>query len=317
MSVSRVCVIGGGGFIGRHVCALLAARGVPVLVPTRHRERAKTDLIVLPGVELLSADVHDDVQLRRLVAGCGAVINLSGILHQQGRNTFQRVHVELTRRVLAACRAGSVTRYLHMSALRADPNGPSQYLRTKGEAEALVRASTADGIEWTIFRPSVVFGRGDSFLGLFASLLGLAPFVPLGSPHARFQPVWVEDVAHAFVTALDERATVGQSYELCGPRVYTLRELVELAGRLTGRSRPVIGLPAGLSYLQAAVFECLPVKLITRDNYRSMQVDSVCGCAYPPVFGRAPAELEPVAARYLGGEQPRARYDLFRSRVRR
>jgi NADH dehydrogenase len=314
MKLERVCVIGGGGFVGRHIVHLLAAEEIQVRVPTRRRERVKDELILLPTVDVMDADVHDPGTLDRLIAGSDAVINLVGILHEERRGDFQRVHVELPAKIMEACRLNGVKRYLHMSALNADPAGPSAYLRSKGEAEKLVRGS---GLDWTIFRPSVIFGRGDTFLTLFARLLRFVPVVFLACPDARFQPVWVEDVARAFVHSLRDRRTVGEAYDLCGPKIYTLRELVAYAGRVSGHPRPIVGLPDRLSYLQAALMEWLPVKLLTRDNYYSMQVASVCHCDFPEVFGIRPAALEAIAPEYLGGWHPRARYMFFRYRARR
>jgi len=316
MQTRKVTLIGGSGFVGSHIAQVLSARGVAVTVPTRRRERAKEAFIVLPTVDLVPADVHRDEHLDRLVADADAVVSLAGILHERRRGDFRRVHVDLPRRVAEACLRNGVPRLLHMSALGADPAGPSEYQRTKGEGEAAVRAVAAKGLATTIFRPSVIFGRGDSFLSLFAMLLRFAPVVALGSPDARFQPVWVEDVARAFAMALDEPATIGASYDLCGPRVYTLRELMRMVGAATGAPRPIIGLPDALAYLQAFTLEHLPGRLLTRDNLRSMQVDNVCGCDYPAVFGGRPTALEAVLPTYLG---PALRdvYDLFRARARR
>jgi len=316
-NVSRVCLVGGSGFVGRHIAERLAARGVRVIIPTRNRERCKSDLIVLPSVELVTADVNDPVQLAGVAAGCDALVNLVGILHERRPGGFRRAHVTLTEQSLAVCRDLGIGRYLHMSALGAATDAPSEYQRTKGEAEQRVAAAQAAGLATTVFRPSVIFGDGDSFLSLFARLLALAPVVPLGSPDARFQPVWVEDVAHAFVSALELPQTVGQRYDLVGPDVFTLRELVQLVGRITGRERPVIGLSDGLSRLQARLFGMLPVKLITLDNYLSMKVDNVSSSPYPAVFERLPSALEPIARQYLGNATPRARYDGFRYRAGR
>lgn len=316
LNLRSVCVIGGSGFVGSHIVALLAARGINVLVPTRYAESAKA-LLVLPTVQLVEADIHDRSALNSVVSGCDAVINLVGILHERGvPGGFLRVHAELPRKIVAACRSEGVGRYVHMSALNADVNGPSAYLRSKGQGEAAVK--DAEGtLAWTIFRPSVIFGRGDRFLNLFAQVLGMAPVMALGSPDARFQPVWVEDVARAFVDCLLNDATVGASYDLCGPKVYTLRELVNCVGEITGNKRPVIGLGAGLSYFQAAVMEWLPSPVLTRDNYYSMKQDSVCGCPFPAVLGFEPAPLEAVVPRYLGRQDPRARYHDFRVRAGR
>jgi uncharacterized protein YbjT (DUF2867 family) len=308
MEIRNVCVIGGAGFVGRHITHLLSTRGFEVTVPTRSRERAK-ELILLPAVDVVDADVHDEATLERLTCDADAVINLIGVLHDgRGSQSFAAAHVELARKVVASCQKNRVQRLLQMSALNAGVNGPSAYLRSKGEAETIVMES---GLKWTIFRPSVIFGRDDKFLNLFARMLKLMPVMVLASPHARFQPVFVEDVAQAFVHSLGEPHSYGQSYDLCGLRVYTLRELVALVGQWSGHSRPIISLNDTLSHLQAFVLERLPGKLMTRDNYRSMQVDSICDCAFP--FDIAPAALEAVAPLYLGkNDEPRARYGSYR-----
>jgi len=313
MDIVEVCVLGGSGFIGRHVCHALAAAGYRIRVATRDRERAKEQLILLPTVDVTSANIHDPAQLAAFVRGADAVINLVGVLHDgRGGRSFQAAHVELARKVVAACREGGIGRLLHMSALASARDAPSRYLRTTGEAEAIVRES---GLAWTIYRPSVVFGPGDSFLNLFATLLRFLPVVALACPGARFQPVFVEDIAAAFVKGLADLGSFGRSYDLCGPRVYTLRELVEYVGKVTGQRRPVVGLNDALSYCQALAMGLLPVKLLTRDNYYSMKVDSVCNCDFP--FGIAPAALEAVAPSYLGRRTPRARYQEFRERGHR
>jgi len=309
MEITTVAVLGGSGFVGRHACHALAAHGYRVRVATRDRERAKEQLILLPTADVAVVDVHEPAQLAEFVNGADAVMNLVGVLHDgRGERGFQAAHVELARKVVAACRERGVRRLLHMSSLGAGPAAPSAYLRTKGEAGAIVRDS---GLEWTLFRPSVIFGHDDNFLNLFAQVLKLLPVVALGSPNARFQPVFVEDVAAAFVKGLADLGSHGKSYDLCGPRVYTLRELVEFTAAATGRRRPVIGLNDTLSYLQAFAMEWLPVKLLTRDNYRSMKVDSVCDCPLP--FGITPAALEAVAPAWLGSITPRARYQQYRA----
>jgi NADH dehydrogenase len=313
MDIVEVCVLGGSGFVGRHVCHALAAAGYRIRVATRDRERAKRQLILLPTVDVDDVNIHDPAQLAAFVHGADAVINLVGVLHdRRGDRGFQAAHVDLARKVVAACSSRGIGRLLHMSALGAAREAPSRYLRTKGEAETVVRES---GLAWTLYRPSVVFGAGDSFLNLFATVLKYSPAVALACPGARFQPVFVEDVAAAFVRGLADLGSFGKSYDLCGPRVYTLRELVEYVGAVTGRTRPVVGLNDALSYCQALAMELLPVKLMTRDNYRSMKVDSVCNCDFP--FGIAPAALEAVAPAYLGQRTPRARYQRFRGHAHR
>ncbi len=317
MNMKTVCILGGSGFVGRHLAEILAARGVDVRIPTRLRERAKADLILLPTVELVFADIHDPQSLRRLVTGCDAVINLVGVLHDRRGNGFARNHVELPAKVAAACRDAGVPRLLHMSALGADASGPSEYLKSKHLGEEAARKAAAHGVAVTVFRPSVIFGPGDSFLSLFAGLARLFPLLPLGGASARFQPVYVEDVARAFADSLALPSTFGKTYELCGPTQYTLRELVAYVCRVIGVSRTIVPLPGPLAYLQALMLEILPGSLMTRDNLASMSKPNVCGCAFPTEFGFAPTALESIAPVYLADRRSRARYDAFRGRAGR
>jgi NADH dehydrogenase len=204
-----------------------------------------------------------------------------------------------------------------VSALKAAADAPSAYLRSKAAGEALIRTAQGEHLQTTILQPSVIFGREDRFLNLFARLARALPVIALASPSARFQPVHVDDVARAIAAALTDARTFGRSYELCGPRVYTLRELVAYVVRSLGLRRPIVGLGKSLSWLQAAILEHLPGKLMTRDNVLSMQVDNVCGCAFPEVFGFTPTPLEAVVPLYIAGVTPRSRYRWFRFRARR
>ncbi|OHC70020.1 MAG: hypothetical protein A2045_13300 [Rhodocyclales bacterium GWA2_65_20] len=297
----NIVLIGGSGFVGSHLAAKLSAAGHDVLVPTRRHDHAK-HLIVLPTVAVAEADVHDEETLVRLLRGRDAVINLVGVL-KGGEGSpygagFARAHVELPHKIARAMGRTGVARLLHMSALQADGRAPSGYLRSKADGEAAAFAVPPPAAV-TVFRPSVIFGRGDSFLRLFARLLRVAPVVPLACPDARFQPVWVEDVAAAFAASLTRRDSFGQAYDLCGPRSYSLRELVAYAGRISGQRRPIVGLPATLAMLQAWAMEFIPGAPLTRDNLRSMQVPSVCAadCSLP--FGLTASPLEAVAPGYL------------------
>jgi NADH dehydrogenase len=205
-----------------------------------------------------------------------------------------------------------------MSALNASLQGPSHYLRTKGLGEDLVQRAHGPELAVTSFRPSVIFGARDSFTNRFAGLLRIAPGVfPLACPEARFQPVYVEDVARAFVRALDDHRTFGQRYNLCGPKVYTLRQLVEYIAGQIGKRVGVIGLNNTASWLQAAVMEFAPGKPFSLDNFRSLQADSVCPQGFPKVFGFEPASLEEMAPRYLSARDREARYTEFRGAARR
>jgi len=305
----NVLVLGGSGFVGTYLVPKLVAAGHRVVVPTRSRERARS-LFPLPTCTIVEADVHDRAVLARLARGTDALVNLVGILHESGRGTFARAHVELPRNAIAACKDAGVRRLVHMSALNAAPDGPSRYQRSKGEAEALVMGS---GLDWTIFRPSVIFGRGDSFLSMFARLVRLMPVVALAAADSRFQPVWIGDVVRCFAQALVDARTVGQRYDLCGPDVFTLRELVAKVGAITGHPRRIVPLGPTLSLLQARVLEMLPGPLMTRDNLASMTQDNVCGCPFPAVFGAPPASIEAIAPAYLAPAAIRSRYDDFRA----
>jgi NADH dehydrogenase len=316
MQIAQVALIGGSGFVGRHIAEVLCARGIRVVIPTRNRERAKRELIVLPTADVVRADVHSPADLDRVIAGADAVVNLVGILHPSRRNSFERVHVELPGKIVEACRRAGVKRLLHMSALGAAADAPSAYQRSKAQGEARVLQTAGDALAVTVFRPSVIFGASDSLLTLFARMQRLLPIVLLGSPQAKFQPVWVEDVARAYAAALEERATFGQRYELCGPNVHTLRELVAIAGAVSGHSRPIVGLGKTMSYLQAAALEFSPVKILTRDNLRSMSVDNVCACPWPEVFHFMPSSLKAIAPSYLSPAAAR-RFDGFRARAGR
>ena len=309
MALHQVVVLGGSGFVGRHIVARLAAAGHRIIVPSRRRENAK-HLILLPTVDVVEADINEPRSLRELLAGATTVINLVGILNESGAATFERAHVDLARHLVAACQAAGVTRLLQMSALGADPAGPSRYLRTKGQAEAII---TASDLRWTIFRPSVIFGPEDSFLNLFARLSRMLPIVALAAPHARSAPVYVGDVAHCFVQALDDDLTQRARFALCGPRVYTLEELVRYVGEVTGAVRPIIRLGPALSKLQATVLEFLPGKLMSRDNLLSMQKDNVCDGPFPAVFGITPVALEAVAPQYLAPSARRSSFDTYRA----
>jgi len=318
MSKPSILILGGTGFIGRHVVNRLTASDHRVRVPTRRLARARP-LLPLPTVEVIECEISAPDTLVRLLEGASAVINLVGVLHSRQGDPwgpeFEAAHVALPRHLIEACRSQGVTRVLHMSALgTGSPTPlPSMYLRSKAEGERLVRES---GLAWTVFRPSVVFGADDRFLNLFASLQRLAPVLPLAGADTRFQPIWVGDVAQAFVHALARPQTIGQIYELGGPQVMRLRELAQLAGRLRGCARPVIGLPDWLGRLQATLMAVLPgPTLMSPDNLDSMRIDNVTAGPIAPELGITPIGIE---AGMADPEQVRQqRFDTGRAHARR
>jgi NADH dehydrogenase len=317
MDPRNILLIGGSGFIGSHVAEKLTERGLSLRVPTRRRERAK-HLLLLPSIELVEANVHDQRELAALCEGMDTVINLVGILQSRSGEPygadFRVAHVDLPTKILAACRAAGIGRLVHLSALHAAADAPSEYLRSKAAGEEAV-LGTGGEIAVTVFRPSVVFGPEDKFLNLFARLQRTLPVVFLACPEARFQPVFAGDVARAIVESLSQRASFGNRYDLVGPRAYTLRELVGFAGAAAGHRRPIVGLSAGLGKLQAMAMEFLPGKLLSRDNVRSMQIDSTSSAPFP--FGIIRGALEAIAPEYLSGISPRRQYMALRGRAGR
>lgn len=314
MTTKPILVLGGTGFVGRHILARLNSLQLRTLVPTRRRDRAR-HLLPLPTNEIVEADIHDDATLHGLVAQSEAVINLVGILHGSGAD-FERAHVTLPTRIIDACRQHQVRRLLHMSALGVTDTGkmPSLYLQSKQAGEAAMRAS---GLDWTIFRPSVIFGPDDRFINLFASLQRFVPLVPLAGADARLQPVYIGDVTSAFVNVLHNPASVGRTYELAGPDVYRLRELVALAGRIHGCQRLVIGLPDWLGRLQAAVMEVLPgPRLMSMDNLDSLRQPNVASGPMAPELGiTSPTRLDAASA--TGSLARQQRLDHSRAGARR
>jgi uncharacterized protein YbjT (DUF2867 family) len=314
-------VLGASGFVGRHFAEMLCRpghdEGPLLLAPTRHMAHGMACLGALPRVEVVEADVHDDAALGGLVARAAAVVNLVAILHGN-EGELEHVHVALPRRLVAACRAAGVRRVIHISALGAAADAPSRYLRSKAAGEAvLLDAARSGDIELTILQPSVIFGDGDHLLNLFAAVQRLAPVVPLAAADARFQPVWVDDVAEALWRALTRPEAIGQTYECTGPDVMTLAELVRAAGQYSGHPRPILPLRPAIARLQALLMEWLPGEpLMTRDNLASMQVPSVAHPGKPGLaaLGIRPTPLAAVAPTVLGEHLGGARLADWRAR---
>lgn len=318
--MKNVLVLGGTGFVGRHVCEKLHRLGWRITVPTRRAAHAAR-VQHLPRVTVIEADVHEPTRLIGLLEGHDAVVNLVAILHGS-EEAFEQAHVELPLSIAEACVADGLRRVVHVSALGVDLDAPSRYQRSKARGEDVLRGADLD---LTILRPSVIFGNGDRFLNLFARLQSALPIVPLAGASARFQPVWVENVASAVAASLRDSGlpmstTVGQTFECAGPEVFTLAELVRIAGRHGSRARPVLPLPRLLGRLQAGLMECLPGEpLMSRDNLDAMSVDNVATNQWPGLaaLGIAAASVHTIAPTYLGQRGGRSLLLDYRHSARR
>jgi nucleoside-diphosphate-sugar epimerase len=316
MTKGTVCIVGGTGFVGHAIAAQLCEAGYEVTIISRHRERHR-DLLVLPTVRVINGDVFDYAFLVHEFEGKDVVINLVGILNEGGewRQKFHVAHIQLTEFVAEACRVAGVRRLLHMSALHATERAPSKYMRTKARAENIAHAAAGNKLKVTSFRPSTIFGKHDSFLNRFSRLLNLVPyFFPLASGHSRMQPVYVQDVARCFVQSIGDYRTYGQRYDLCGPKVYTLKQIVEYVAFLRRRRVRVVALGQFLSWMQARILQMAPGKPFSVDNYLSLKVDSVCHQGFPNVFGIKPTEMEEIAPTYIGPDLHNV-WDDYRSDI--
>jgi len=305
-------VLGGTGFVGQHLVRTLVECGYQVRILARHRERCR-ELLVLPRVSVIDTDISSLSNLHQHLAGCHAVINLVAVLNENKKGDFQRLHVELPRMIIDACVANKIDRVIHMSALNAYAGkAPSRYLTSKGEGEDTIHMAADEGINVTSLRPSVIFGPEDHLFNRFASLLKFITHLPLACPNARFAPIYVNDVVDVIIKSLNNKATFGQRYDLCGPRVYTLQQLVEFTIKTLGIKRKVIPLGGGMSKLQARIMGLAPGKPLTYDNYLSMQVDSVSKAKFPEIFDLTPQPLEAIVPRYLMNQNQRGQFDRFR-----
>ncbi len=318
MSIKKVCIFGGTGFVGRSLLNQLSSLGISARVFTRARASAK-QILITPDIEIIEGHT-DSAALKRAIQGCDAVINLVGVLHDRPKGEFQRAHVDLPKAIYSAAHDVGVSRIIHMSALGASTHGNSHYLRSRGQGEdvALAEMSTA---KVTILRPSIIYGRYDKFTNLFAQMMQVLPAIPLAGADSKFQPIWVEDVARAILECLvGERATqtIGRSFDLGGPQVFTFKEVLQQVSAAIGKRRWVVGLPAPIATLQALAFEILPgAPIMTRDNLASMKTPNVCAKAWPDIFSFMPAGMPAVITTYLGKNNLQPQYDSFRSRAQR
>lgn len=309
----RVLLLGGSGFVGRHLATELANRGHFVTLPCRHPDRVKA-LKVLPGLKLLQeADITDAAALDRLVRGQDAVINLVGILNESRNGDFRRLHVTYPQTLVETCQKNGVPRLLHMSALGADQaSGSSLYLRSKGEGENRVHTFGQKQLAVTSFRPSVIFGPDDSFINRFAGLLDLCPwplpYLPLTCPNSRLAPVHVGDVVRAMADSLEDPASFGQRIELCGPETWSLQQIVTAIRDALGKRCPILPLPDAASRLLAGLLQYAPGKPFTADNYLSLQTPSICESPCAQCRHRLSHYLKGLR----GGHNRRPRLDDYR-----
>lgn len=311
----KILILGGSGFVGGHLIARLARDHHKITVLSRRPQRCR-HLKVIPDLSLIAADCHDPNTLLTHCEGQDVVINLVGILNEKGDRGkgFRHAHVELTEKVVQACKQTGVHRLLHMSALNANASaGPSHYLQTKGEAEEIAHTAADDSFHVTSFQPSVIFGPGDSFFNRFAGILRMTPgILTLACPRARMAPVYVGDVVEAFVQCLEDRNSFSMHYTLCGPRAYTLKQLVQYTAKVIGKKCVVIGLGRFLSRIMARMLEFMPGQPMSRDNYRSLQVDSVCENNGLDILGIMPRGLDAIVPSYLADRTSKSLYDEYR-----
>jgi uncharacterized protein YbjT (DUF2867 family) len=304
MRHQTIAIIGGTGFIGSHLACELARRHCRTRVITRRRERNR-QLLVIPTLELVEANVHSAASLSNALRGCDAVVNLVGILNERERpgESFADVHARTPDKVAEAARFNRIKRVLHMSALGADAAAPSQYLRSKALGEDAAHAQAGEGMQVTSFRPSVVFGPRDGLFSMLASTLRISPyFYPLACAQSRMAPLYVGDLVQAMANCLDDANSYGQRYDLCGPRIYTLGELAAYTARVLGLRRKIIALPDAIARMQAQVMQLIPGSPFTMDNYHSLQVDSVCTDNAFAQLGITPVSVESIMpACLLGG----------------
>lgn len=328
MDIKRIGILGGTGFVGTSLCNRLSREGYQLTVLTRNREYNRENIILIPNLDLIETNIHDQEQLKQRLEGCDAIINLVGILNERGSKGegFYHVHVEFAEKLLKACRQNNIRRILQMSALNADAEkGTSYYLRTKGKAEDFLHNNN-DGIKVTSFRPSVIFGYNDSFFNRFAKLLKFTPLCfPLVCSHTRVAPVYVIDIVEMMIKTINDPASYGKRYNLCGPKSYTFEELVRYTAKCSQINRIIIPLPDIVSKIQATLFDLFGFvfymfgkdKPFSKDNYNSTRTDSVCDSNDFTFYDLSPTSLEAVVPAYLSQKTTRARYDQFRNTSRR
>ena len=292
----KICILGGTGFVGRSLISALSKENYTITVITRDFDKNK-DLAIYPNLRLIQEDVYNEKRILEVSKSHDVLINLIGILNEKGfrGKGFYLAHSKIARIILNVCKQNRIKRILHMSALNADPGGSSHYLRTKGEAESFLHTYGERFADVTSFRPSVIFGTEDSFINRFSDLLKFIPFVfPLACAQTRFAPVYVGDLVNFMKDSIDDVSSFNKKIDICGPKIYTLEEIVKIVIDVKGYSTRVIPLNNALSKFQAVMMEFLPGKPFSIDNFNSCLVDSISESGL-----KFKTELESVIKQYL------------------
>ena len=312
MLIKKIVVLGGTGFVGSSLCNRLSKEGYQIKILTRNREYNRENLILLPNVDLIETDVGNLNNLNQHLIGCDMVINLIGILNEKGNvgDGFKKVHVELIKKLIKACEKNGIRRFMYLSALNADSkNAKSFYLKTKGKAEELLHSNKI-GMKVTSFRPSVIFGKSDSFFNRFANLLKMTPiFFPLACYKTKFAPIYVLDLVEMVIKAINDSSSYDRKFNLCGPKIYTLKDLVAYTAKTMDKKCIIIPLNNFFSLMQAKIFDFIPGKPFSTDNYLSAQTDSICKSNDLKLYNINPTPIEDIVPKYINNYN----YDSFYS----
>ena len=292
-NLNKIVILGGTGFIGSELAVKMSKLSQTVVVLTRNIETNK-DLKLIPNIELVACNIHDERSLRENFKNTDVVVNAVGILNEFGDNSFKLLHYLLIKKISAAMRVNKVNRLLHISSLNADIRAKSEYLRTKGKAEDYLLSETKDFCNVTIFRPSIVFGNNDSFFNKFATILRFSLVFPLACHNSKFMPVYIGDFTDFIISTVSSTNTYNTKINVTGPKEYTFREIIETTLRILKIKRIVIPLNNTMSKIQAYIFQRLPGKIFTMDNFEYLQVDSISTDGF-----KGTTSIEDIVPRYL------------------
>jgi NADH dehydrogenase len=311
MNNSLVTILGGSGLLGRYAVRAFANAGWRIKVGVRHPNLAHylSPMGQVGQILVAKADVRDADAVVAAVKGADVVVNLVGILHPAGGQSYQNVHVEAPRTIARAAKAAGVNALLHISTMNISVDSQSAYARSKAEGEIALRTGFPQA---TLIKPSLVFGPDDQFFNKFAGLARMLPALPLiGGGHTKFQPVFAGDVADAILKCAQDPATRGKTYELGGPTIYSFKDMLKLILRETGRSRPLIPIPFWLASIQAFFLQLLPGKLLTPDQVKFLKTDNVVtpGALTLGDLGIRPDSLEAIAPSYLWRFRPKGQFE--------